>query len=174
MMLPLCTERLLIREFTADDCDGLAAVYGDPKVIWWEPAPYSAEQTAAALTRILGQYASEGMAEYAIVLRSTGEIIGDSGPVLREVEGVRLPELGWDLRSDCWGHGYATEAARALLGHVAELGITRIYSFITPGNAPSRAVAERLGMTIERRALFADVLHDLWALDLVQTLRRPV
>jgi RimJ/RimL family protein N-acetyltransferase len=162
--LPLVTKRLLIREFEAADLDGLTAVYGDPAVLWWEPEPLSRERTARALARILERYRSDGIAEYAVCLKDGGELIGDCGPVYREIEGERLPELGWDLRSDQWGHGYATEAARAVLTHAADIGLGRVYSLITPGNARSQGVARRLGMSVDRRVMWAGRPHDLWAL----------
>jgi RimJ/RimL family protein N-acetyltransferase len=166
MTLPLATERLLIREFEMGDLDALAAVYGDPAVLWWEPEPYTRERTAEALARILERYRTEGIAEFAVCLAPTGEVIGDCGTVYREIEDERLPELGWDLRSDLWGHGYATEAARGVLAHAVDSGLRRVYSLITPGNVRSQGVARRLGMSTERRVMWAQRPHDLWALDL--------
>jgi [ribosomal protein S5]-alanine N-acetyltransferase len=164
--LPIDTGRLIIREFTVADLDELGAIYAHPEVLWWEPAPYTREQTLDMLELTLTRYRDEGMAEYAVVLKTTAELVGVCGPVYREVEGERLPELGWDLRRDCWGHGYATEAARAVLAHAAGLGLRRVYSLIDPANVRSQGVAQRLGMTVERRVLWADRPHDLWALGL--------
>ncbi len=166
MTLPVMTARLLIREFETGDLDALAAVYGDPAVLWWEPEPYSREKTAEALSRVLERYRTDGIAEYAVAFRSSGEVIGDCGPVYREIEGELLPELGWDLRSDCWGRGYATEAARGVLTHAADIGLRRVYSLITPDNTRSQGVARRLGMMVQRQVVWADRPHDLWALDL--------
>jgi len=114
----------------------------------------------------LRRYREDGCAEYAVVIESTGDLIGDCGPTYREIDGQRLPELGWDLRSDMWGHGYATEAARGVLTHAADLGLRRLFSLIVPENERSRAVARRLGMTVERQVVWADRPHDLWALNL--------
>lgn len=122
MTLPLVTERLTVRELTDDDLDGFAAVFADPKVLWWEPVPFSREQAREALEGMLARYRADGVGEYAVVLRASSELIGVCGPVYREIEGRRLPELGWKLRSDQWGHGYATEAARAAALHAASLG----------------------------------------------------
>ena len=155
-----------MREFAAADLDALALVFADPRVLWWEPAPFTREQAREWLDRTLARYRDEGMAEYAVVLASTGELIGDCGPVFREIEGERLPELGWDLRSDRWGCGYATEAARGVLPHAAELGLRRVCSLITPGNERSRGVARRLGMVVEREVVWEGRPHDLWVLDL--------
>ena len=166
MTLPLHTERLVVRELTADDVEALAAVFADPAVLWWEPAPYTREQTQRWLDATLRRYRDDGCAEYAVVIESTGDLIGDCGPVYRDIEGERLPELGWDLRSDMWGHGYATEAARGVLTHAAGLGLRRLFSLIVPDNERSRGVARRLGMTVERQVVWANRPHDLWALDL--------
>jgi len=166
MALPIDTGRLTIREVTMADLDELAVIYAHPEVLWWEPAPFTREQTAEWLARTIGRYRDEGMGEYAVLLRTSSELIGVCGPVYREIEGERLPELGWDLARERWGHGYATEAARALLPHAAELGLRRVYSLIDPRNARSQGVARRLGMTLERRVTWADHPHDLWALDL--------
>ena len=166
MTLPLHTGRLVVREFTLDDLDALTVVFADPAVLWWEPAPYTRAQTREWLELTLARYRDDGCAEYAVLIESTGELIGDCGPAYREIEGRRLPELGWDLRSDRWGHGYATEAARGVLTHAGQLGLRRLYSLIVPANQRSRRVAEKLGMTIERQVVWSERPHDLWALDL--------
>jgi RimJ/RimL family protein N-acetyltransferase len=166
MTLPLHTARLVVRELTAHDLDALAAVFADPAVLWWEPAPYTRAQTQEWLEVTLARYREDGCAEYAVVVESTGELIGDCGPTYREIDGRRLPELGWDLRSDRWGHGYATEAARGVLTHVTDLGLRRVYSLITRDNERSRGVARKLGMSVEREVVWADRPHDLWVLDL--------
>jgi ribosomal-protein-alanine N-acetyltransferase len=166
MALPIHTARLTVREVTMTDLDELAVIYAHPEVLWWEPAPFTRDQTLKWLVTTIGRYRDEGMAEYAVALAATEELVGVCGPVCREIEGERLPELGWDLARESWGHGYATEAARAVLPHAAGLGLRRVYSLIDPANIRSQGVARRLGMTVERRVVWADRPHDLWALDL--------
>jgi [ribosomal protein S5]-alanine N-acetyltransferase len=167
---PLLTERLVVREFTLDDLDALTALYGDPKVLWWEPVPFTREKTETVLRETLARYRDDGIGEYAVVKRGDGVLVGQCGPVFRTIEDERLPEIGWDVRSDQWGRGYATEAARAVVawlsGRVEELGCARVYSLIRDDNPRSESVARKLGMTIERRVMWADMPHDLWALDL--------
>ena len=148
------------------DLDELTMIYAHPEVLWWEPAPFTREQTLEWLATTIKRYRDDGMAEYALVLEARGELVGVCGPVYREIEGERLPELGWDLARERWGHGYATEAAQAVLPHAAELGLRRVYSLIDPANVRSQGVARRLGMTVERRVVWAGRPHDLWALDL--------
>ena len=108
-------------------------------MLWWEQAPYTREQTQHWLDVTVARYREDGCAEYAVVIASTGELIGDCGPTFREIEGQRLPELGWDLRSDRWGHGYATEAARGVLTHAAEPRPPRVFSLIAPQTTSARA-----------------------------------
>jgi RimJ/RimL family protein N-acetyltransferase len=102
-----------------------------------------------------------------VVVAASGELIGDCGPAYREIEGERLPELGWDLRSDRWGHGYAAEAARGVLTHAKDLGLRRLVSLIAPQNERSRGVARRLGMSLDHEVLWAGEPHELWAIDLL-------
>ena len=166
MTLPLHTERLVVRELTTADLDELAAIYADPKVLLWEPA-FTREQLQAMLEQSVSRYRDDGIAEYAVVLRASEDLIGVCGPVYRDIEGERLPELGWDLRGDMWGHGDMTEAARGVRQHAAGLGLRRLFPLIVPDNERSRGVARRLGMTVERQVVWADRPHDLWAIDLV-------
>jgi RimJ/RimL family protein N-acetyltransferase len=140
--LPQYTERLIVREFVADDLDMLAAVFADPAVLWWEPAPFTREQTAAWIQETRRQYEEDGIGAYAVVIAASGELIGDCGPAYQEVEGERLPELGWDL------------------------GLQRLWSLIAPHNERSRAVARRLDMTWERDVVWHDAPHEVWRLDL--------
>jgi ribosomal-protein-alanine N-acetyltransferase len=164
MTLPLQTERLVVRELTTADLDDLVAIFSDPQVLLWEPA-FTREQLRELIEESLSQYRADGVAEYAVVLRASDALIGVCGPVYRDIAGERLPELGWDLRSDRWGHGYATEAARGVVAHARDLGLPRLYSLVAPGNVRSQGVARRLGMTVERRVVWRERDHDLWALD---------
>jgi RimJ/RimL family protein N-acetyltransferase len=61
--------------------------------------------------------------------------------------GVGEVEVGWHLHPDSWGHGYATEAARAVIAQGFEAGLPEVYAVVRPGNEASLAVCRRLGMT---------------------------
>jgi RimJ/RimL family protein N-acetyltransferase len=61
--------------------------------------------------------------------------------------GVGEVEVGWHLHPDSWGHGYATEAARAVIDRGFSAGLPEVYAVVRPGNDPSMAVCRRLGMT---------------------------
>src|SRR6188472_1364656 len=62
-------------------------------------------------------------------------------------DGVGEVEVGWHLHPDSWGHGYATEAARAVIDRGFSAGVPEVYAVVRPGNAPSMAVCRRMGMT---------------------------
>ena len=62
--------------------------------------------------------------------------------------GVGEVEVGWHLHPDSWGHGYATEAARAVLDRGFEAGLPEVYAVVRPGNEASLAVCRRLGMEL--------------------------
>jgi [ribosomal protein S5]-alanine N-acetyltransferase len=164
--LPVETERLVVREFTAADARAVARAFADPEVIWWEAAPFTLEAARAWVARSRERYAVDGVGLYAVALRAGGRLIGDCGLVARVIEGTQVVEIGWHLERASWGHGYATEAARAVLKHAVGLGITHVCALIVADNVRSRGVARRLGMTIDRQVDWAGRSHDLWVLGL--------
>jgi RimJ/RimL family protein N-acetyltransferase len=87
--------------------------------------------------------------------KSTGEFLGNCGPVRRLVDGVSEVEVGWHVKRSHWRRGIATEAARECCRYAFEdLGMTRLISLIRPENVPSRGVAEKLGMTVEKEVAY--------------------
>ena len=74
----------------------------------------------------------------------------------------RQVEVGWRLRRDAWGHGYATEAGRAGLAYgFGTLGLREIVSLIHPHNLRSAAVARRLGLELRERVPHPQHPHDV-------------
>src|SRR2546423_470251 len=147
--LPLETDRLLLRPFDPEsDSDPMLAVYGDAEVMRFIPG--GALSGLEAVTETLERYAREqesrGFSSWAVVERDGGLVIGDAGFGLFGPTGD--VELGYTLRRDCWGRGYATEAARACLAAgLAHLDVTRIVAVVDEENVGSARVAERVGMT---------------------------
>jgi RimJ/RimL family protein N-acetyltransferase len=91
-------------------------------------------------------------------LEHAGELIGFCGIswVWFDAHFTPAVEIGWRLRRDAWGQGFATEAARAAMAFGWQLGLDQIIAFLVPSNQRSAAVAERIGMT---RALAGDFDH---------------
>ena len=93
---------------------------------------------------IWAPYQTHGFGLYAVQLRSHAAPIGLCGLVQRDF--LPAPDLGFALLPECCGHGYATEAARAITSHAqVELGIGRLYAIVQHGNERSVRLLERLG-----------------------------
>jgi RimJ/RimL family protein N-acetyltransferase len=88
-----------------------------------------------------------------ITLQATGEFVGDCGLTPQQVDGTIEIEVGYHVRADLQGHGYATEAAAACRDHARDaLGMQRLIAIINPDNVPSQRVAEKIGLSHERDA----------------------
>jgi RimJ/RimL family protein N-acetyltransferase len=102
-----------------------------------------------------------------MILKSNGELIGDCGLTIQDVEGVREVEIGYHVRRDLWGQGLATEAARVCRDYgFANLQADHLISLIRPENLQSRRVAEKNGMTVEKEIVWRGLQH------LVYTMRK--
>jgi [ribosomal protein S5]-alanine N-acetyltransferase len=158
-MIALDTPRLLLRPLTADDEPALFAVVGDEETMRWFPRPLTHAEVLEWIGKQQARYPS-GTGLLGVVLKETGELIGDCGPVWHEVDGSQELEIGYHLRRDQWKRGFATEAARAVLDYsVHSLQKERCISLIRPENLPSRRVAERNGASLEKIVFWRDYDH---------------
>ena len=146
----LVTERLLLRRLTEKDFPEVFAVLGDPEVMYaWEHG-FSEQEARDWLARTFARYERDGFGHYAVELQQTGEFVGMVGAIRETLAGKDLLGIGWMLRKECWGNGYATEAAKAVLSDAfARLDAEEVIADIRPENTASRRVAERLGMRPE-------------------------
>jgi [ribosomal protein S5]-alanine N-acetyltransferase len=97
----------------------------------------------------LRSYVEHGFAMYAVQLKATGERIGNCGLVRRE--GLEGPDLGYALLPGFCGHGYAKEAAQAVLADARDrLGLDQMLAIVNPDNAPSIGLLQKLGFAFER------------------------
>ncbi|QIJ64884.1 GNAT family N-acetyltransferase [Streptomyces sp. JB150] len=157
-MTELRTARLLLRSWRDDDLAPWAALNTDPEVRRYLPGVPSRERTDAGVARFQADLDARGWGFWAVEVRGTGEFIGFTGldPV-EEGQPFTGVEAGWRLARSAWGHGYATEAARAALAFgFAELGLPEILAVTTHDNLRSRAVMRRLGMTYDPADDFDD------------------
>lgn len=143
----LQTERLLLRAFRQDDVDAYAAMCADPEVMRYlsvTGALLSREDAWRQMALFAGHWSLRGFGMWAVEHRQTGRFVGRVG--LHHPEGWPDLELGWSLRREDWGQGFATEAARAAADHAFhELRRSHLIHLILPGNERSIRVAERLG-----------------------------
>jgi RimJ/RimL family protein N-acetyltransferase len=140
----LKTDRLTLRRLTAEDLQELVVIQAAPDLIRFL-GPFDDAAMANWLADVDENWHERGYGRVGLIERSTGRLVGRSGMMfLPEFDAA---ELGWTLRREAWGHGYATEAAQACLRwSFAELGLERVISLIEHGNEHSQRVAARLGM----------------------------
>jgi [ribosomal protein S5]-alanine N-acetyltransferase len=167
------TERLILRRLRPDDVDAIFAVIGDPVAMKFFPHAFEHKDAEEWIERNLRRYAEHGHGIYAVVLKTNGDVIGDCGLAIQQIGNGPELEVGYHLRRDQWGHGYATEAARACIAYAfREFGAEKVISLIRPENLPSRRVAERNGMQIERQVIHSGLLHLVYAISKLSPLSR--
>ena len=146
----LRTERLLLRRWRDGDLAPFAQLNADPEVMEHFPAPLTPAESDAMVARIEATFDDRGFGLWAVEVAKTGTFAGFVGLWWAAFDAHFTPavEVGWRLARSHWGHGYATEAARAATADgFGRLGLAEIVSFTAVVNPPSRRVMERLGMT---------------------------
>ncbi|MFF2675850.1 GNAT family N-acetyltransferase [Arthrobacter koreensis] len=146
-MLPQDTARLRFREMTPEDLDLMAGLLGDPEVMTYYPAPKTRDEAAKWIAWNEANYARHGYGLW-IVETHDGEFLGDCGLTWQKINGENTElEVGYHVRADRQGRGYATEAAAACRDFAREtLQAPRLVALIHPENTASKRVAEKLGM----------------------------
>ena len=143
----LRTERLRLRPWTTSPADiaRLTDIYSRDEVTRWLGGPPSVTPEELVARWAAVHDLDERFGCRAIELPD-GAV---AGTVLFKPlpNGVGEVEVGWHLHPDSWGHGYATEAARAVIAQGFEAGLPEVYAVVRPGNEASLAVCRRLGMT---------------------------
>jgi ribosomal-protein-alanine N-acetyltransferase len=144
------TKRLILRQMQATDINALHLIFTDPKVMAsFGGELLNREQMMRWLGRNLEHQNQYGYGLFSVILKATGELIGDCGLEQMEEEGAQAAELGYDFRSDFWNQGFATEAACAVRDYAFEiLRLPQLISLIRVGNLASKRVAEKVGMTL--------------------------
>ena len=165
MAMLLETSRLLLRPFVPSDFESLFAVIGDPVTMQFYPSAFDKQSTLDWIERNARRYEEDGSGLRAVILKSSGEMIGDCGPVWQEVEGKRQLEIGYHIRRDHWNCGYGTEAARAAMAYAFErFPVERVISLIRPENLSSRRVAEKNGLRIDCEIDWKRIRHCVYAI----------
>lgn len=145
----LTTERLVLGSWDDDAAEGLYRLSNDPAVMRHFPSMPSRQQIETMVDRHRANLEAGRPGLYAVRVRDTSTFIGFVGLASPSFEAPFVPcvEIGWRLARVAWGHGYATEAARAVLAHgFSALGLPEVVSFTATVNEPSVAVMRRLGM----------------------------
>ncbi|MDQ3804118.1 MAG: GNAT family N-acetyltransferase [Acidobacteriota bacterium] len=152
MTAVLETARLVLRRWTAEDAEALFEMCRDAEVMRYigdGRAWVGVERAREWLARNLDAYAEHGFGGWAVVEKVGGRLVGSCG-LNPPREGMSEVELGYLFARDCWGKGYATEAAGACLRHgFDELKLEEVVARVTPEHTPSRRVLEKLGFEFE-------------------------
>jgi RimJ/RimL family protein N-acetyltransferase len=167
----LSTTRLDLRPVRPDDLDHFAPMDADPEVMRYiaDGRPRTREQAAAGLDRLVGTWRDHGFGIFTATVRDTGAVIGWVGLAIPGFLPEVLPavEIGWRLRREFWGHGYATEGARAVLRWAfQDRNLDRLISIRHVDNVASGRVMAKLGFTLERTTTVPEtgrpvVVHEL-------------
>jgi [ribosomal protein S5]-alanine N-acetyltransferase len=164
------TTRLSLRELRPEDATDLTHILSDPETMRYYPASYDRAGVEQWIARNRERYQNDGVGLWAMLLKITGELIGDCGITRQELEGERLYEIGYHLRRDHWHQGLATEAAVACRDWAFQhLDAERLISLIRPENLASRRVAERNGMTIWKETNWHGLQHYVYSIQRPQT-----
>ena len=142
------TERLVLRQWREEDKVPFAELNADPVVMEHFPSTMTREQSDAFADFNIATIAERGWGLWAV--EADGVFIGFVG--LNEPRFRPGVEIGWRLARHAWGHGYATEAAQAVLEFARDaLGLDEVISFTSTTNMRSQRVMERIGMTHDPR-----------------------
>ncbi|MFJ2776486.1 GNAT family N-acetyltransferase [Kitasatospora sp. NPDC087315] len=157
-MPELRTDRLVLRDWREADLGPWAAMNADPEVREYFPGVLTREQSEASAARFQADLDQRGWGWWAVEVVATGEFIGFTGldPVDDGMPFTGV-EAGWRLARSSWGHGYATEAALAVVDFGFEaLALPELLAVTTATNLRSQAVMRRLGMTHDPAEDFDD------------------
>ncbi len=141
------TERLLLTPVTTADAEDLRLLHADPNVSYWHAGTWSAAHAHEWADTMAERWRKEGIGKWVARLCSDGTLVGRGGLTWFDLAGEKTLELGWTLRDEARGHGYATEIGRAGLDvALDDLRAERVVAFTEVRNHASQAVMQRRGM----------------------------
>ena len=142
------TKRLLLREMNESDFDALCKILCDEETMYAYEGAFSDQEVGEWLDRQFSRYQEYGFGLWAVVLKETGEVIGQCGLTMQPWKNDEVLEIGYLFQRQFWHNGYASEAAAACKKYAFEvLKADEVCSIIRDTNIPSQRVAERNGMT---------------------------
>lgn len=159
------TARLYLRELNQNDFSDLCRILQDPIAMYAYEGAFSDKEAHQWLNRQIERYRKWGFGSWAVILKKSGELIGQCGLTMQPWRGREVLEIGYLFRRDCWHKGYATEAAVACREYAFRiLDAPEVCSIIRDTNTASQAVAVRNGMTVLDREIKhyrgVDMPHD--------------
>lgn len=142
------TERLFLRELTADDFNALYEVLADSDIMQHYPYTFDESRVRNWINKSIERYEIFGFGLWAVCLKETGEMIGDCGLTMQNINGMIKPEIGYHINKRFQRRGYAKEAARACRDWAFEnTPFNILYSYMKKTNVASIATAVANGMS---------------------------
>lgn len=169
MKIHLESERLIFREMTRQDFGAVSEMLFDSKVMYAWEHEFTEPEVYAWIKRREDGYRKYGY-DYFLVENRMSEIIGQIGLLNSVYNGANITEVGWILKKEFFGGGYAFEGAVAIINHAfTDLQIESLYAEIRPENIRSAKLAKRLGMktvgVVNKTVYGKDMPHDVYFLD---------
>jgi RimJ/RimL family protein N-acetyltransferase len=163
--MQLTTARLILREFVEADWPAMLAYQRDPRYLqyyeWTDRTPDDVQRFVQIFLDQQEEHPRRKI-QLAVVLRDTGQLIGNCG-IRKASVGAHEADIGYELAPDHWGHGYATEAARAMVAFgFTELHLHRISAWCIADNIGSVHVLEKAGLWLEGRLRENEYFKDRW------------
>jgi RimJ/RimL family protein N-acetyltransferase len=153
--MELQTPRLILRSFREEDVDAMAQLFANPDFMRFSLGVFTdRKKTVDFIEKVMGWDRESMPSQFAVILRGEDSVIGYCG-FHHHPEVPGEVEIGYRLHPDYWNRGLITEAARAVRDHAfADLKLPRLISLVHPDNIPSRRVAEKNGMEVEKEITF--------------------
>jgi len=163
--MQLETERLILRQPRLSELDRWAEFMADPQTANHIGGVQPRSVVWRSMAMMAGSWALVGFGMFSVLDKASGEWVGRLGPW--QPEGWPGTEVGWGIRHEYWGRGYATEGSIAAIDWAFdELSWSEVIHTIAPDNLNSQAVAKRLGSTLLRSttlpAPYANLAVDVW------------
>ena len=160
------TPRLTLRPFVEQDLDRLAELMANRDFMRFSLGVFTREKTSEFLEKIITWDRNGQPSLFAVTDRASGRLIGYCGFYHQIIDGTKEIEIGYRLDPDYWNQGLITEAARAVRDHgFRDLNLPRLISLIHPDNLPSRRVAEKVGMKLEKETVFRGFRTNVFAIN---------
>ncbi|HEX4653269.1 MAG TPA: GNAT family N-acetyltransferase [Candidatus Udaeobacter sp.] len=155
-MPTLETKRLVLRSFREEDTDQMARLFANPDFMRFSLGVFTErKQTVTFIDKVISWDRAGLPSQFAVVPRAEDAIIGYCGFFYHPEHGIEDIEIGYRLNPAYWNRGLITEAARAVRNHgFRGCKLLRVISLIHPENIPSRRVAEKNGMKVEKEITF--------------------
>ncbi len=145
--MSLETERLILREYSLSDFNSLYEIFSHSETMQHYPEPFDENRVYGWISWNFTNYRKYKMGLCAVVLKETGEVIGDCGITIQNINGKEVPELGYHIHKKYWRKGFAKEAAIVCRNwFFSDRNYDILYSYMKYTNEASKATAISVGM----------------------------